>query len=348
MTYHDTAWIPITHHILPWYTMIYYDVQDIIVKSPLDNITPCWLYIHSFHVLRLLSHGLKAWYFSWWKERPMAWKTHGYQVDDISFGINSKLESGWLYTLQVYTVSIQILMTRVCIDESDSDHVISGLWYWKSPKYRILSNQQGEYDDLIPVSVFLWLSASHLLVLLPSRGTEAWFWRTWRMWRQPPPPWYCKARRRPGPSDGSKNGPKCWRIKELMGLTQFKPQDIWIHLVDLNGSRTFLSWIKWDFRRWRIQNVGQPGPMSCVSIRNTKVGMLFCILQQEGSQETYIPKKWTQKLFFALFGVPEMPWWDVISNLAIQQKFSDLRVPESFRFLKISGAAQGQKAVDMV
>ena len=102
MTYHDTAWIPITHHILPWYTMIYYDVQDIIVKSPLDNITPCWLYIHSFHVLRLLSHGLKAWYFSWWKERPMAWKTHGYQVDDISFGINSKLESGWLCTLQVY------------------------------------------------------------------------------------------------------------------------------------------------------------------------------------------------------------------------------------------------------
>ena len=82
--------------------MIYCDVQDIIVKSPLDNITPCWLYIHSFHVLRLLSPGLKAWYFSWWKERPMAWKTHGYQVDDISFGINSKLESGWLCTLQVY------------------------------------------------------------------------------------------------------------------------------------------------------------------------------------------------------------------------------------------------------
>ena len=79
--------------------------------------------------------------------------------------------------------------------------------------------------------------------------------------------------------------------------------------------------------------------------------MLFCILQQEGSQETYIQKNMDTKTiwFFALFGVPSRDaMMGCHLKLAIQQEFSDLRVPERFRFLKFSGAAQGQKAVDMV
>lgn len=363
MTYNDTAWIPITHHILPWYTMIYYDIQDIIVKSPLDNITPYWLYIHSFHVLRLLSHGLKAWYFSWWKERPMAWKTHGYQVDDISFGINSKLESGWLYTLQVY------------INPNSADQSVHWWVWFRSCHLWTLILEVSQISDsfkpnenmmiLFQCQFFcLTLSVPPLgaspvprhrgLILADLENLEA---AATAMVLQGAVVASRRVASRAGPSDGSKNGPNCWRIKELMGLEQFKPQDIWIHLVDLNGLRTFLSWIKWDFRRWRIQNVGQPGPMSGVSIRNTKVGMLFCILQEEGSQETYIQKnghKNIQKLCFFCFvrgaTSPSMPWWDFSSQTwpSNKKKIWSNLVPESFRFLKFSGAAQGQKAVDMV
>ena len=251
----------------------------------------------------------------------MAWKTHGYQVDDISFGINSKLESGWLYTLQVY------------INPNSADQSVHWWVWFRSCHLWTLILEVSQISDsfrpnesmmiLFQCQFFcLTLSVPPLgaspvprhrgLILADLENLEA---AATAMVLQGAVVASRRVASRARPSDGSRNGPNCWRIKELMGLEQFKPQDIWIHLVDLNGLKPFLSWIKWDFRGWRIQNVGQPGPMSWVSIRNTKVGMLFCILQEEGSQETYIQKKWTQKRHVFLLNVhgatsPSMPWWD--------------------------------------